>query len=1168
MKLKAFIQRFIVMLMAFFMPIILFGQTQYDYYDDDAVFGGTDRALQGMLLFGVIIVAAVAILLILYVISKIYFFFNPKADATYKRELASKDKVKPSISVSDQVDIAIPEETSTLNKINESIAVDLNEDEINALLYPSKKEEAESLHDNNCKYGLACYTSDYKKFIKLNLSIYYFNEYARPILEILEGTEVICSNAIYSDTLQQLVLPKSLLYIGNSSINCKSIKEINLPDTLHYIGDYAFDGCENIQEIIIPQNVAHIGYLAFPLKGLKKIINKSPKFKVIGDFLFDEDQRRLIKYFGSETKINIPDSVTDVTGAFAGCGDVESVALPNGLLSIGQRTFMDCSRLKNITIPNNVKEIGESAFEGCKSLEKIVIPEGVKIIRDWCFECCINLRYVVLPDSIELIEGDIFGLHHWGRECISLKHIFIPIGTKEKFLPYFSSELLIEGSPEDYYERQKREEISTPNSELKTTITKQDIQEGWSDEFGVRYSSDGRRLLYSTHRDGNIVCSSGVKEYKIKNGTVVICDNAFESGVLESIELPDSIEKIGSGVFSGCKNLKQINIPANIYYFGERAFSGCSSLKELSIPSGIKEIHDYSFYNCSSLRELKVPDSVEFIGTNAFGGCTKLQEITLPTSVKEIKGNPFGNTISTIHKQYQVFCKSQRYIIENDALYTSDKKTLIACLSNDTQFEVIEGVTKIGDCAFYENSLLKTIKLPSSLIEIGDKAFYGCYITRIQLPDSLRKIGDCAFGFCEQLSKITLSEGLEYLGKEAFCRCERISEIVLPKTLHKIEEESFFGCESLKSIKVLNPNIIIDNNVFSHLDSLERIEFNGCPSDVNDDLFCWSENLKEIIVPRGTKKNFCLLFPSKTDIIKIKNKTKENAEKKQIELSTAITDADKLDSWKDNWDVIYSKDRKKLLSCEYKVVVHTPLPFEDKYSYNRHIRNYYDLYDMDDSFYYEIIPGTEIICDRAFSRCESLIEINIPETVKAIGFRAFEDCKTLKRFVFPSDIKVIKEYCFIACPDLYSVTLPESLESIEKCAFVGCRKLKKIEIPNSVKTIGQSAFQSCGLEELKLSQNLEEISPLAFCNINIKELVIPQNVKVISRKAFLDCFNLKTVEFRGVDVECDNAAFVISADAEGNCYNMELDSIIVPKGAKTIFNVKLPQYQNIIIEKE
>lgn len=585
MKLKSYIQRFIAILMAFFMPIILFGQTQYDYYGDDAAFGGADRTLNGILLLVGIIVVAVATFMVLYIMSKVYFFFNPKPNSSNNRELITKDKEKANNSVSDPIEIKTSKEkTSTFNTINESLADNLNEDEIKALIYPSDKEKAESANDNNCKYGLACYTSDYKKFIKLSLTFYYFNEHARPILEILGGTEVICSNAINSDTLQQLILPKSLLYIGNSSINCKSIKEINLPDTLHYIGDYAFYGCENIQEIIIPHNVAYIGYLAFPLKGLKKIINKSPRFKVIGDLLFDEEQRRLIKYFGSETTINMPDCVTDVTGAFAGCADVEGVSLPNGLLSIGQRTFMDCSHLKNITIPNNVKEIGDSAFEGCKSLEKLVIPEGVKIIRNRCFECCINLRYVVLPDSIELIEDDIFGLHYWGKECISLKHIFIPVGTKEKFLQYFSSELLIEGSPEEYFERQKREEVSTPNFELKTTITKQDIQEGWSDEFDVRYSSDGRRLLYSTHRDGNIVCSSGVKEYKIKNGTVVICDNAFESGILESIELPDSIEKIGSGVFSGCKKLKQINIPANIHYIGESAFYGCTSIKQILIP--------------------------------------------------------------------------------------------------------------------------------------------------------------------------------------------------------------------------------------------------------------------------------------------------------------------------------------------------------------------------------------------------------------------------------------------------------------------------------------------------------------------------------------------------------------------------------------------------------
>ena len=85
--------------------------------------------------------------------------------------------------------------------------------------------------------------------------------------------------------------------------------------------------------------------------------------------------------------------------------------------------------------------------------------------------------------------------------------------------------------------------------------------------------------------------------------------------------------------------------------------------------------------------------------------------------------------------------------------------------------------------------------------------------------------------------------------------------------LKKIEEETFGGCDALKSIIILNPNISIDRNAFFLLDSLEKIEFYGCPSNVDNELFCWTNNLKQIIVPQGTKDYFISIFPDYKSVI-------------------------------------------------------------------------------------------------------------------------------------------------------------------------------------------------------------------------------------------------------------------------------------------------------------
>lgn len=1210
-------KRFFATLVALVLPVLLLGQTQYDYYDDGAVAGGVDRALKGIIIIGGIIAVVIVLALILYVVAKVYLWFNPVANPEHKRTMAATEKEremtvgkgntkeKDNLSVTSNEEKPISKNADTVESevVNPAFPVSrLSNDElecIKSLINPSKEETEKTKTDLNCKYGFACYTQDYKKFVRLSFSYCYIEEGTKAILKVLDGTETICSNAINSDYQQQVILPDSLLYIGDNSIKCKSLKEIILPQSLKFIGDFAFFGCENLQKITIPYGVSHIGVAAFSNTGIKEIVCNSPVFSIKDHCLFGDSGHRMIKYFGSTDKVIVPSDVNDINGAFAGCKDIEHITLPQGLAIIGDQSFLNCTRLKEIVIQNGLQKIGRCAFMQCQSLDHIVIPEGVTAIEEFCFNYCQNLRYIVLPGTIEQIgsndpEFSSFGI--FDDNCISLSHIFIPEGTKEKFKKFFSEEILVEGTPDEYFAGVQEREITTIAEEnLITNTTKQDIQEGWTDEFGYRYSADGRRLLSRTG------FFQVVKDYQVKEGTVVICDGVFKDSSLETIDLPDSVKKIGDSAFSGCKHLKRIKIPSTINYFGTGVFSGCSSLqsislpfslemirkymfngcsslKEINIPLGVKEIHERVFYNCSSLKELIIPEGVEFIGDNAFGGCSKVQEITLPTTLREIEGNPFGNTISSIgEKQYSVTCKSLHFSNENGALYNIDKKTLVSCLSGETRFEVVEGTIKIGDGAFYGNSCLESIVLPSTIVEIGNNAFYGCYFTRILLPDSIKRIGDFAFGNCEFLSKIVFPKGLEFLGKEAFWGCKRITELVLPKTLRQIEKQSFGSCESMKRITILNPNIIIDDEAFS-FSEVQQIEFAGIPSAVNGDPFCWTDNLKEIFVPWGTKKHFCLLFPSKKDIIKTKSKTKDTTKQEQLDLSTEITEKDKaeIEAYKNGSDFIYTKDGRKLLSCECKETLDQPLPFEDENGrrvvfYNNHVMGYDEYNSMmdrwDDEFYYEVTPGTVIICDKAFSRCENLGDILIPESVKAIGLRAFEDCKSLKQFIFPSEVKVVKEYCFIACTSLKSVKLPDSLETIEKCAFGACSKLNKIEFPETVKIIGFAAFQGCPLLEINLPKNLEIIEAMAFCYTKIKELKIPKEVKVIGRKAFLDCFNLRQIEFEGVDVECDNAAFVISTDAEGHYRKMQLDTIYVPNGTKSIFASKFPDYQEIIIER-
>jgi serine/threonine protein kinase len=160
-------------------------------------------------------------------------------------------------------------------------------------------------------------------------------------------------------------------------------------------------------------------------------------------------------------------------------------------------------------------------------------------------------------------------------------------------------------------ERPKETEIEI----ISTEVTEEDKKDAWTDEFGVKYSKDGKKLLGST--------DYSLKNYTIRKGTRCICDAAF------------------AGNYESRPSLQSVTIPDSVTSIGGSAFSFCSSLQFVTIPDSVTSIADSAFESCSSLHSVFIPDSVTSIGESAFSFCSSLQSVTIPDSVTNI-GERFG----------------------------------------------------------------------------------------------------------------------------------------------------------------------------------------------------------------------------------------------------------------------------------------------------------------------------------------------------------------------------------------------------------------------------------------------------------------------------------------------------------------------------------------------
>ena len=133
----------------------------------------------------------------------------------------------------------------------------------------------------------------------------------------------------------------------------KDAETILIPAWVKKIPDYAFAGCRSLKSIEIPDSVQSVGVGAF--KGCKGLADKNG-FVIVNGILYD--------YFGNSQEITIPANVNCISDkAFYECKKLENVVIPEGVLQIGREAFFKCENLKSVTFPKSLKKIGRYTFE-------------------------------------------------------------------------------------------------------------------------------------------------------------------------------------------------------------------------------------------------------------------------------------------------------------------------------------------------------------------------------------------------------------------------------------------------------------------------------------------------------------------------------------------------------------------------------------------------------------------------------------------------------------------------------------------------------------------------------------------------------------------------------------------------------------------------------------
>ena len=689
-------------------------------------------------------------------------------------------------------------------------------------------------------------------------------------------------------------------------------------------------------------------------------------------------------YFSQDLEYTLSASGTSyVVSGIGSCLDSDIIIPANykgkPVTSIGEYAFRGCSGLTSITIPNSVTSIGGGAFSDCDnlnyneydngyylgnsnnpyvtlikakntSISSCIINENTKIICSDAFYNCRGLTSVTIGNSVTSIGVRAFS------GCNGLTSITIPDGVTSIGEDAFSY-------------CYKLVEVINKSS---LNITKGNSDNGHIADYALNVKKGGTSdivnkdnyLFYTYNNVNYLLAYVGANtdltlpaNYNGQN--YIMYKYAFYwCRGLTSVTIGNSVTSIGYEAFWNCSSLTSITIPDSVTSIGGCAFSGCSGLTSMiwnaENCTNAGSYSDPIFSGCSKLSSITIGENVKTIPAYAFKGCSGLTSITIPNGVTSIGDAAFYKCSSLTSVIWNAENCTNAGSYDNPIFYNCSKLSSIT---------IGENVKTIPDYAFKGRSGLTSVTIPNGVTSIGWDAFYGCSrLTSVTIGNSVTSIGDYAFSGCSSLTSIIIPDSVTSIGGGAFSGCDLLA-------YNEYDNAYYLGSD-------INKYVVLVKTVSSSITS--------CNINDNCKIIC------------NNSFDSCNKFTS----ITIPNRVTsigDYAFKGCNSLTSVIWNAENCisaGSW--NSPIFFGCSKLSNITIGEDV---------------------------------KSIPGA------MFSRCSGLTNITIPNSVTSIGYRAFYECSSLTSITIGNSVSFIGEYAFYGCSSLKTVFYKGTAEQWSKISI-------------------------------------------------------------------------------------------------------------------------------------
>lgn len=477
-------------------------------------------------------------------------------------------------------------------------------------------------------------------------------------------------------------------------------------------------------------------------------------------------------------------------------------------------------------------------------------------------------------------------------------------------------------------------------------------------------------------------------------------------------------------------------------------------------------------YLYESLRLWVVIGSFVFTYNEAWGWGFEIDGISYSVSDRTAKITGCDYSIKEIVLPDSVDYNGKKYPVTEMASQAFSQH------SNLERIKLPKSVIRIGDKCFYYCTSLKSVTLSDSLATIGQSAFSGCSVLdSLTLPNSLTWIGDEAFKSCKGLRAVILPESITWIGKYTFYGCTGLTSLTLPKSLTTIKGAVFYGCSGLTSVKLPENLSEIGEWAFYGCSSLKKLEIPSDIESIGESCLGGCRSLEELVVPFvGTEKN--PQGPSENTLLGTLFGTSRS--------DGCIETVQRFKSGSNSETLVSFYIPEKL--SKVTVTGNSDL--------------YYAFYNCCNLK--EInLSNTCFIGQKTFYGCSGLTNLTLPESLTKIGADAFQGCSALKSIILPESLTTIGSGAFAECSALKSIVIPQKVSSIYQDAFSNCTGLKTVKLKttrflNNVCTLGK-IFENC------VQEYVFDVDPLTtnavYSISNLSRVTIGQSCTTIENNA-------------------------------------------------------------------